>query len=86
MFDYSGKVYITVRDNHSDVTRIDVCNTEYANALDDVLNNIGYKASHVPSVCTVGFYRDCAELDRLSEILRKIIKIKGGLSLIDLKS
>ncbi len=82
----AGSVYVTVQDTHHDVTRIVVRGVEYAHALAGTLNDMGYKASHVPAACGVYFQRDVDELDRANSILDEVVRVKGGLSIIDLKS
>lgn len=81
-----GEIYITVQhDGH--VTRVTACSTEYAHALATALTDLGYPASHVPSVTTRATpIRDCAELDRVNMLLTRLLREKGGLSIIDLQS
>lgn len=86
MIDYSSKIYFTVRDAHHDVTRLVVESVGYAHALADALNDMGYRASHVPSTCTTHFHREVAELERANAILDEVVRVKGGLSIVDLKS
>lgn len=82
----AGSVYIAVTDEHNDVTRLVVDGVDYAHVLANVLNDMGYKASHVPSTCTVYFHREVAELERANIILDEVVRIKGGLSIVDLRS
>ncbi len=81
----AGKVYITVTDKHHDVTRLAVDSVSYAHALANVLNDMGYKASHVPSTCTLYFNRDASEVERADQIMQQVLALKGGLSIVDLQ-
>lgn len=82
----AGKIYVTASSKDGEVTRFTAPNADYAHALANVLNDIGYKASHVPATCGVYFHRDASELRRVDNILEKVLAIKGGLSIVDLRS
>jgi hypothetical protein len=82
----AGKIYITTRSRSGDITRLTADSTEYAHALANVLNDLGYRASHVPATCTIYFNRDVDELSRVNDILDEVVAAKGGLSIVDLKS
>lgn len=80
--DTAGKIWFTV----DGTTRMVVDSTEYAHALAEALNQLGHRASHVPSACTIHFKRDTEEKARATLLLEEVVHAKGGLSIVDLRS